>query len=216
MTGVPQFSGVLFDMDGTLIDSESLHEAVDRAVFDACGIEVAEADWLTFKGRPSLDVFEDVRQRYGGTLTADEMVLRKQALFLECTSQIEVLPGAHALLHQLRQQRVSVALVTSTEQALVTPILAGLDLSFDAVITADDVARTKPDPDPYLRGAAALRLPPSACVAVEDALSGVQSARGARCYVIAVPTSFDARALREAGAHHVAADLAEVQALLRA
>lgn len=206
--------GVLFDMDGTLVDSEALHEAVDHDLFAECGARVPAEVFPTFKGRTSLDVFTDVCDRYGSTRTPDQMVMRKRELFAARLREIRLLDGAADLVAELRREGVPVALVTSTERALVTPILTHHGLAFDAVVTADDVERTKPHPEPYRRGAAALGLAGHDCLAVEDATSGIVSARAAGCRVAALTTSFDAPTLYAAGADAVFGTLAEVRAWL--
>ncbi len=197
------FSGVLLDFDGTLIESEHLHEQADALLFTECGIRLADADWPTFKGRTSADVFAAVHAHYGSTLTVPEMIARKQVLLLEMLHEIVLLPGAARVLEMLRARGVPHALVTSTDRVLVDAIIARLGLSFDAVITADDVTRPKPDADPYVRGARALGLDPATCLVVEDALHGVRSGKNAGCYVVAVTTSFERDLLEAAGADAV-------------
>lgn len=208
------YQGLLLDLDGTLIDSEALHVQVDRAVFDACGIAVPDDLWPTFVGRTSLDVFTEMHTRFGSPMTPGAMVAHKQAAFLEHVEAIRLLDGARDLLAFLRAQKIPTALVTSTERALVTPILAHHGLAFDATITADDVTRTKPDPQPYERGAAALGLDAARCIAVEDSRGGIASARAAGCAVVAITGSFDAETLRATGADAVFDTLADVQAWL--
>ncbi len=208
------YRGVLLDLDGTLIDSEALHVQADREVFDACGIDVPDSLWPTFTGRASLDVFTEMHTRFGGSMTPAAMVARKQAAFAGHVQTIRLLDGARELLAWLHTRGIPTALVTSTERALVTPILAHHGLAFDATITADDVMHTKPRPEPYERGAAALGLVAAQCIAVEDSTGGIASACAAGCAVVALTGSFSAETLRATCADAVFDTLADVQAWL--
>jgi HAD superfamily hydrolase (TIGR01509 family) len=101
---------------------------------------------------------------------------------------IEWRPGARELLLAVRAAGIATALVTNTNRALVDVALLTLGArNFDVTVCGDEVARTKPDPEPYLVAAAALGVPAAACVAVEDSPAGVASAVAAGCAVIAVP-----------------------------
>ena len=198
---MPPFAAVLFDLDGTLIDSEAMHVGANTRLFRECGLDVPPEEHVGFKGRPAHAVFTDMRARYGpGRLDVAQMVARKQALFRELAADVALLPGARALLDALAARGIPTALVTSTDRVLVDEILARLGVAFGTVVTADDVAAPKPAPEPYLLAAARLGVAPQRCLAVEDALSGIASARAAGCDVAALPTSFPADVLEGAGA----------------
>ncbi len=97
-------------------------------------------------------------------------------------------PGARELLAALREAGVPTALVTMSYRRFVEPVLEQLPAgSFDAVVTGDEVERGKPHPDPYLRAAALLGVPPADCVALEDSPTGAASAEAAGCRVLVVP-----------------------------
>jgi HAD superfamily hydrolase (TIGR01509 family) len=97
-------------------------------------------------------------------------------------------PGAPDLVDAVRAAGIATALVTNTGRVLVDVALRGLGPSrFDAVVCGDEVRRPKPYPDPYLAAAAVLGVEPSRCVAIEDSPTGLASARGAGCAVIAIP-----------------------------
>ncbi len=215
MSRIEAFSAVLFDLDGTLIDSEPAHVAANHRLFSECNLPVPAWEHDGFKGRPAFAVFAEMCSRYGpGRLDVDEMVRRKQVLFREEAEVVTLLPGAHALLERLEARGVPTALVTSTDRVLVDELLARLGLHFAATITADDITRPKPDAEPYCRGAEALGVSAGQCLAVEDAPSGIASARAAGCHVVALPTSFPESVLREAGADRVFASLSALQTWL--
>ncbi|NUP23826.1 MAG: HAD-IA family hydrolase [Streptomyces sp.] len=176
---------VLFDMDGTLVDTERLWwEAVEqvagRALTEADEAEVLgrpvehTADWLAAAtGAPAADLAEALHREFADRVRAG----------------IVPRPGALDLLDALARDGVPTALVTASPRAVADTVLEALGASRFAVsVTADDTDRTKPAPDPYLAACRALGVDPAACVAVEDTRTGVSSAEAAGCTVLAVPS----------------------------
>ncbi|MEV7031735.1 HAD-IA family hydrolase [Streptomyces sp. NPDC093272] len=176
---------VLFDMDGTLVDTERLWwEAVERVA----GRPLGEADEPDVLGRPvehTAHWLADATGRSGAGLAAE--------LHREFADRVRTgivpRPGALDLLDALAAAGVPTALVTASPRAVADLVLAALgEGRFAASVTADDTARTKPAPDPYLAACRALGVDPAACVAVEDTETGVASAEAAGCAVLAVPS----------------------------
>jgi HAD superfamily hydrolase (TIGR01509 family) len=178
-------AAVLFDMDGTLVDTERLWwQAVERVA----GRALTEADqpevlgravehtavWLSAAtGRPAADLAAALHREF-----ADRV-----------RTGIVPRPGALALLDALAHDGVPTALVTASPRAIADTVLEALGASRFAVsVTADDTEHTKPAPDPYLAACRALGVDPAACVAVEDTETGVASAEAAGCAVLAVPS----------------------------
>ncbi|MFC5219415.1 HAD-IA family hydrolase [Streptomyces coerulescens] len=184
MTRLP-LQAVLFDMDGTLVDTERLWwEAVEqvagRALNEADEAEVLgrpvehTADWLAAAtGGPAADLADALHREFADRVRAG----------------IVPRPGALDLLDALARDGVPTALVTASPRAVADTVLEALGASRFAVsVTADDTDRTKPAPDPYLAACRALGVDPEACVAVEDTRTGVSSAEAAGCTVLAVPS----------------------------
>ncbi|MEP6559616.1 MAG: HAD-IA family hydrolase [Nakamurella sp.] len=179
---------ILFDLDGTLINSSGSVERSWRQLADKIG-------------RP----WPEVQPHIHGVPVAQVMAMLEPAmpaerveelrLFMidsESTDTVGVVahPGAAAVLAQLPPDRV--AIVTSGGVRLSSSRIAAAGLQRPAVVvTADDVSIGKPDPAPYLMGAAKLGFPPERCLVVEDAPAGVMSARAAGCPVIGVLTTHD-------------------------
>lgn len=202
---------LLLDLDGTLVDSTPAVLAAWRAAADRLGLPFdlvaphvhgVPADAVLRAAVPHLTQAERRAEA--------ERVLADQAA---PDAPVEALPGAAALLAAVPADRVAV--VTSGELRLVraSAAKAGLVLP-EVLVTADDVVRGKPDPEPYLRAAAALGVDPADCLVVEDAPAGVAAGRAAGARVLALLTTHTAADLREAT--HVVRDLRDVRVEVRA
>lgn len=178
----------LFDLDGTLVDSSPAHERAYREVLAEKHLDLlAGFAYRTISGLPTFDAF---RKMGLDEKQSREATTRKQALYREAVTSgaVRALPGAVVLLEKLEAQGVKIAIVTSASRASATRTLeaTGLLVFADALVTADDVARGKPDPEPYRAALARLKADPAQAVAVEDALSGIASAHGVGVKVIGV------------------------------
>lgn len=187
-TPQPSLQAVLFDMDGTLVDTERLWwEAVEQV---AGGLEhrLTVADQPEVLGRP----VEYTAAWLGGIAGAPAAEIAAE-LHREFADRVRTgivpRPGALRLLAELVREGVPTALVTASPRAVADTVLEALGAGHFAVsVTADDTERTKPAPDPYLAACRALGVEPAACVAVEDTRTGVTSAEAAGCTVLAVPS----------------------------
>ncbi|MEU8981525.1 HAD-IA family hydrolase [Streptomyces sp. NPDC048309] len=179
---------VLFDMDGTLVDTERLWwEAVEQ-VADGLGRRLTGADQPEVLGRPVEYTAAWLSGIAGGP--AEEIAAELHREFAaRVRTGVVPRPGALRLLQELAREGVPTALVTASPRAVADTVLEALGAEhFGVSVTADDTARTKPAPDPYLAASRALGVEPAACVAVEDTQTGVSSAEAAGCAVLAVPS----------------------------
>jgi len=180
------FDAVLFDMDGTLIDSTP---AVDRA-WATWGAEWGVAKRATDHGRPARGIIEELVPLD----RVDEAIARILALEVADTNDITVLPGAAALLASLPDARR--AIVTSCARPLAVARLAASALQAPStIVTVDDTPRGKPHPEPFLEGAARLGVDPRRCLVIEDAPAGLQAGRAAGCTTIGVAGTYPAAQL---------------------
>lgn len=191
--GVPTPSGpvritcaaLLFDMDGTLVDSRTCVERVWRAWCARHGLD-SERLLSVSPGRQNRDTVRLIAPHLD---TEDEIASLVQAEE-GCRDGIVAVRGARRLLGQLPPTRWAV--VTSAWRRLAEVRLDRAGLPLPAVlVTADETRRSKPDPEGYLAAAARLAVPPSACVVVEDAPAGVAAAAAAGMRVVGVTTTFD-------------------------
>jgi len=181
--------GVLWDMDGTLIDSEPLWMAAETELVESFGRAWRHEDAVQLVGN-GLEESARILQEAGVRMSGPEIIgwLTDHVTAHLHPASMPWRPGARELLGALRAAGVPTALVTMSYRSMALHVAAQLGFEgFDAVIAGDDVAHAKPHPDPYLRGAAALGLDPADCVAIEDSATGATSAAAAGARVVAVP-----------------------------
>lgn len=186
MTSLP--AAVLWDLDGTLIDTEPYWIRGEQELVAAFGGQWSDADAKSIVGFDLLDAAEVIRARGGVDLRPQEVVDRlMDGVLAQLRQGIPWRPGARELLASLRLKGVPCALVTMSWKRLTDEVLPKLPPgSFEAVITGDMVMNGKPHPEPYRRAAEELRVDPLSCVAIEDSPTGIASAEAAGCVVVAV------------------------------
>jgi HAD superfamily hydrolase (TIGR01509 family) len=183
-------AAVLFDMDGTLVDSEKVWDVALHELAAHFGGVLSASARLAMVGSSMAAsirmLYEDLGQQWREPAEgADWLVERVRELFAE---GLEWRPGAQRLLREVRAAGVPTALVTSTARSLVDVALRTLGRdSFEVVVCGDEVLRAKPDPAPYLTAAELLAVPIGRCAAIEDSPTGIASARDAGAIVVAVP-----------------------------
>ncbi len=199
-----RIAGILFDMDGVLINSEPLHEFTLLELSGQFGRRFEkESELQQFKGLPEVSIARLLKKIYPKvTLTTDEITKLRLKQLLENFDVVQMIEGSLEFVKRCKAAGFRLGLTTSA--ARVVQQLAfekfGLSEYFDAVVTGEDIERGKPDPEPYLLTAANLSQPATACLVIEDAVSGVISGKAAGCLVVGITTSFAAEDLRNGGA----------------
>ena len=186
-------AAVLWDMDGTLVDTEPYWIEAEFDLAAAYGGTWSRELALELVGNDLLTSGRFIRTHMGIDLTPAEIVDRLlDGVIARVRVEVPWRPGARELLEGLREDGVPCALVTMSYERFVAPILAHLPAgSFRAVVTGDSVTRGKPDPEPYLTAARLLAVDPADCVAIEDSDTGARSAEAAGCQVLVVPNHVD-------------------------
>ncbi|MEJ5915606.1 HAD family hydrolase [Pseudokineococcus sp. 1T1Z-3] len=182
-------AAVLLDMDGTLVDTEPVWWAAQKALVEAHGGTWTDSQAMALVGNDLYVSAEALRREGGVDLepTALVEVLAAQVI-AELRRDPRWRPGARELLTALHEDGVPCALVTMSWRSIAEAMVAHLPAgTFTAVVVGDEVTRGKPAPDPYLQAAAALGVDPARCVAVEDSPTGVASAVAAGVPTVAVP-----------------------------
>ena len=187
-----RYRAVIFDMDGLLLDTETLWHESEVELFRRHGVEFTREDQLAVIGTSRAITSRYFAERLEWPIErGDELVDEMVGLMHDrVRRQVDARPGAVELIDGLRRlDGVRLGLASNSPRFLVDEALesSGFADAFEAIVTADDVEHAKPAPDIYLRACALLSVAPSEAVALEDSASGVTAAKAAGLTCIAVP-----------------------------
>ena len=180
---------VLWDMDGTLVDTEPYWIEVETELVEAHGGTWTHADALNLVGNDLIESGRYIREHGGVDLEPAEIVeILLDGVTEHIRRAVPWRPGAVELLADLQAHGVPCALVTMSYRRFVQPVLDALPAgTFRVIVTGDAVSQGKPHPEPYLKAAALLGVEPGQTVAIEDSNTGARSAEAAGCTVLVVP-----------------------------
>lgn len=185
------FDGLIFDLDGTLVDSMPAHFAAWCEALASYGAEgvLQEDVFYAMGGRPTKDIVIDLNDQYGLRLDPEGVAFSKREAFLRSLGRVEIYEEVvnYARAHR---GKVPMAVATGGTRIVAEKTLQAVGLSdlFDEVVTADDVENGKPAPDIFLEAAKRLNVAPERCVALEDAPAGIAAAQAAGMRVVALPS----------------------------
>lgn len=180
---------IIFDMDGTMFNTEILWGDVTRRLAESYGTPFDPAVRVQMMGKKDHEALAIFREFFHIDASVDELVEKRRALVLADTGVVRVNPGLIVLLDLLDRLHMKKAVATSSFKAFTDKLLAQFEMRdrFDFVITGDEIAVSKPDPGLFLAAAAALGVEPEQCLVLEDAQNGVEAAYNARMKVFAIP-----------------------------
>jgi HAD superfamily hydrolase (TIGR01509 family) len=205
------YRALLFDLDGTLAETDSLHLPTWVDVLRPYGIEIDEEFYRErISGRSNSKIVEDLLPDLSAKEGRD-LADVKEASFRERSDELEPLPGLLDFMREAKDRGLSLALVTNAPEENVEAMLLALELSefFDEVVLSDEVGTVKPDPAPYRAALDRLGVAPEEALAFEDSTSGIASSVGVGILTVGIASTQAPATLEDAGAFMVAADFAD-------
>ena len=183
-----EFSGYIFDCDGTLADTMPTHYRAWQTALGESADKFSEALFYELGGTPTAHIVELLNERYGLTLPVDETVSIKEALFLEYSSQVAAIEPVVAIAREMAGTK-PLAVASGGHRRIVLSTLEGLGIVrlFNAIVCAEDYVNGKPHPDPFLEAARQLGVPPGECLVFEDSSIGIKAAEAAGMKWVHVP-----------------------------
>lgn len=213
LANLNRLSALLFDLDGTLVDTDHLHFAATQQALVQFDVAISEDYYAEhICGGKNEDI---VRRLLPGQPPARQRdyVETKERLFRESLRELEPTAGVIALLDWAQAAGVATALVTSAPRDNMELVLARLGLTrrFPVVVLGDELSESKPHPLPYLTALRHLGVAPEEAVGFEDSPVGIRAVRGAEVLAIGISTTYSPDDLRKAGADHVIPDFRAVE-----
>ena len=189
----PMYQALIFDLDGLLIDSETIYRKISYKMATDLGKQLHDGIWVKQMGRSPVESLGIFREELGITShTAQELVDLRNLLLLEgFRNDLEILPGALEIIHAFYGKK-KMAIATGSPRMLMELAVEKLGLTgyFEYLLPSDEILSGKPDPEIYIKTVAALGLHPDECIVLEDSSNGALAGHLAGCYVLAVPSKY--------------------------
>lgn len=187
--GKRPFDALVFDMDGTLTDSEPLHLLAYQQVLVGFAVTFSEQQYDQFTGATDKAIATWLVETHWLPLPVDELIASKEAQFVELVRQQSVLrPGVERVLQQARSAGLTLAVASSAMKDSIEAVLTALNIRhyFTAIASGDEVKNSKPAPDVFKLAARRIKVRPARCLAFEDSRNGTLAAKaaGMRCVVV--------------------------------
>ena len=179
---------VIFDLDGVIVDSEPVHQENERWMFEQLGLTLTEEEHKNYIGTSAIDMWKQVIAIHDLNKKPEELLEMGRNRYLQMLKKedrIRLVPGVKTLINHLGKNHFGLLLASSASKKTILTVLNHFDLldQFEVIIGADDVNRSKPFPDLFLKAAFAHHVQPEDCLVIEDSVNGVKAAKtaGMKC-----------------------------------
>lgn len=190
-----KIKAVIFDLDGTLVDSEPNYFAADKRLLSEYGVfDINEEDKKKYIGIGSKVMLTDMRNKYQIEDSVDILLSKKDKYYFELAKKnTAVFPEMKVFLEILKENGYPLAIASGSSKEIINEILSITHLTgfFDVIVSAEEVALGKPNPDVFLEAAKRLNIPAVNCLVLEDSMPGVEAAKRALMYCAAIPYSIE-------------------------
>lgn len=189
-----------FDMDGTLADTETLHFKAAQQVLLDKGIRLDNIAFSEYVGISEEEIWKKAKSRFEIKDSFSEFEKKRRTHYLNLIKGIKPINGLTNFLEELKSMNVEIALVTSSGREIVNATLSALNIQsyFSAIVSADDVKLKKPNSEPYLLAMSMLKRGKKECIAIEDSVHGIESAKKAGIKCIGITTYHSKNELKKA------------------
>jgi HAD superfamily hydrolase (TIGR01509 family) len=173
-------------MDGVIVQSEEAHIQAEKQIMLKRGVTISAEELHRYTGSTAKYMFSRLKENYGLENSVEDLEMEKEDLLLKLMQRdMKPTEGVILLIRQLKQRGVKLALASGSSRRVIDHVLSGLEIRsfFDAIVGAEDVGKSKPDPEVFIEAATRLKIKPEECVVVEDANLGVLAAKraGMKC-----------------------------------
>ena len=190
MQPLPEFTAVIFDMDGVLINSETFYSEMEQVHFKMLGLNIPHEEHVTYQGTATDEMWRTIKEKHGVPHSLEELVEMTGSLTIpvfQGMEEIPLMPKITDLLEFLKGRNIPLALASSSYPDVIDIVLdkSGLRKYFPITVNSKMVGKSKPAPDIFLLAAKLLGVDPGQCLVIEDSTNGIRAARDAGMYCIA-------------------------------
>jgi len=190
MQPLPEFTAVIFDMDGVLINSETFYSEMEQVHFKMLGLNIPHEEHVTYQGTATDEMWRTIKEKHGVPHSLEELVEMTGSLTIPTFQEMEeipLMPKIKDLLEVLKDKNIPLALASSSYPEVIDIVLdkSGLRKYFPITVNSKMVGKSKPAPDIFLLAAKLLGVNPGECIVIEDSTNGIRAARDAGMYCIA-------------------------------
>ncbi len=196
ITSIPSkvIKAVIFDFDGTIVDSERIFYLSDKEILKNYGINLTYQMKKKYIGGSAYDMMKDIKERYQIEDSVETLVEKKDNNYIKVAEKkIKIFPKMYQLLKILKQKDYMLAIASGSSRIILTTLLTKLNIIdyFNIIISSNEVNKGKPAPDIFIETAKRLKIPCENTVVVEDSQYGVEAAKNACMYCVAIPYIID-------------------------